>query len=216
MDLANAAGRRKPGRKPTDPQVIIDALERLLVTTPLRDLKVEDILRAADVSRATFYLHFSTKFDAAVALFAQVTDEVEGAASAYFQHRDGEAPAQALLRGVADSIAVWSRHRDILATVIENERAVPELARQLADIKTKIAQSITAEIELQRSAGAAPDGYDAGELTVALVECTFQLVYRSTIDPDPGRRLDANTIEVITALWCGAVYRIPPPMPTRP
>jgi DNA-binding FrmR family transcriptional regulator len=40
---------------------------------------------------------------------------------------------------VAGSIEVWSRHLDILATVIENEHAVPELAQQLAAVKNRLA-----------------------------------------------------------------------------
>jgi TetR/AcrR family transcriptional regulator, ethionamide resistance regulator len=192
--------------------VIIDALERLLSAAPLRDLKVEDILHEADVSRATFYAHFPTKFAAAAALFAQVTDEVTRATAAYFQQAEGETPVEALLRGVADSVAVWSRHRDILVTVVENEHAIPALSEQMAKIKRQFAQTIGDEIARQRASGAAPTGSDAHELSTALVECTFQLVYRSGVDPNPGRRLDRRTIGVITALWAGTVYRLPPPM----
>ena len=213
MQTASRTDRRKPGRKPVDPEVIIDALERLLAETPLRDLNVEDILRTANVSRATFYTYFATKFAATGALFARVIEEVAGATSTYLLRTDDQSPTEALRRGVADSIMVWSRHRDILATVIENEHAVPELAQQLAAVKNRMATVLAEQIEHDRAVGLAPSGYDARELSASLVECTFQLVYRSSIDPRLDRRLDAHTAEVITTLWCGAVYRLPPPVP---
>jgi TetR/AcrR family transcriptional regulator, ethionamide resistance regulator len=213
VEPAGPTNHRKTGRKPTDPQVIIDALERLLASAPLRDIKVEEILHEADVSRATFYAHFPTKFAAAAALFAQVTDEVTRATSAYFQQAEDETPVEALLRGVADSVAVWSRHRDILVTVMENEHAIPQLSEQLAAIKRQFSRAIGQEITQQRRTGAAPKGLGDHELSAALVECTFQLVYRSSIDPDPDRRLDQRTISLITALWSGTVYHLPPPGP---
>jgi TetR/AcrR family transcriptional regulator, ethionamide resistance regulator len=195
VEPAGPTNHRKTGRKPTDPQVIVDALERLLATAPLRELKVEEILHEADVSRATFYAHFPK------------------ATSAYFQQAKGETPVEALLRGVADSVAVWSRHRDILVTVVENEHAIPQLSEQLAAIKRKFSQAISQEIAHQRRIGDAPKGLDEHELSAALVECTFQLVYRSSIDPKPDRRLDQRTISLITALWSGTVYHLSPPGP---
>lgn len=203
--------RRKPGRKPTDPQVVIDALERLLATKPLRELNVEDILREAGVSRATFYACFPTKFAATAALFSRVSGEVVGASSAFLTPAGGETPMQSLRRGVDASVAVWSRHRDILTTVVENEHAVPELAESIAHIKHRFAESIAERIGRQREDGVAPPGYDTVELSTALVECTFTVLYRSSIDPDPGRRLDTRTVDLITTLWSGAIYRELPP-----
>ena len=215
VQSSSSTDRRKPGRKRVDPGVIIDALEGLLAETPLRDLNVEDIIRAANISRATFYTCFATKFAATSALFARVVEEVAGATSSYLIRTDGQSPTEALRRGVAESIQVWSRHRDILATVIENEHAVPELAEQLVTVKNRMSDVLAEQIERDRQAGLAPSGYDARELSASLVECTFQLVYRSSIDPKADRRFDARTCDLITTLWCGAVYRLPLPVQER-
>jgi TetR/AcrR family transcriptional regulator, ethionamide resistance regulator len=212
VQSSSSTDRRKPGRKRVDPGVIIDALERLLAEAPLRDLNVEDIIRTANVSRATFYACFPTKFAVTTALFARVVEEVAGATSSYLVRTEGQSPTEALRQGVAESIQVWSRHRDILATVIENEHAVPELAQQLATVKGRLADVLAEQIEQDRVNGLAPSGYDATELSASLVECTFQLVYRSSIDPRVDRRFDARTCDVITTLWCGAVYRLPSPI----
>lgn len=213
MCSASTTDRRRPGRKPTDPQVIIDALERLLATKPLRELNVEDILQEAGVSRATFYACFPTKFAATAALFSRVSGEVVGASSAFLTPAHDETPIQSLRRGVDASVEVWSRHRDILTTVFENEHAEPELAASLAHVKLRFAESIAERVGRQRAEGLAPQGYETVELCTALVECTFTLVYRSSIDPDPRRRLNVGTVDLITTLWCGAIYRQLPSLP---
>lgn len=216
MTAATSIDRRKPGRKPTDPQVVVDALERLLATKPLRELNVEDILREAGVSRATFYACFATKFAATAALFSQVSGEVVGASSAFLTPAENETAVQSLRRGVDASVEVWSRHRDILTTVVENEHAVPELAASLAHVKRRFAESIAQRIGKQRAEGIAPPGLDTVELGAALVECTFTVLYRSSIESDPRRRLGTGTVDLITTLWCGAIYGELPETPGAP
>src|SRR4051812_36185904 len=167
------------GRKPKDPQVILDALEELLAERTLHELNIEDILGRAGVARATFYLHFDTKYSAAAALFDQVLDELTGSMAAFVERPEGTPVMDAMRKAVDDSTAVWFRHRVIFETVVQNAHIVPEFGETLAQIKREHTAAPAREIERGRSAGLAPPGPDALPLCAALVECTLHLVYVS-------------------------------------
>lgn len=194
----------KRGRKPKDPQVVLDAVELLLVDRSLHELSVEEILVAADVSRATFYARFPTKFAVARALLDQVLGEISRTMAAYVERPDDASVIDALRKGVDDSTEVWFRHRDLLRTIVENAHAVREFAEPLTEIKRRFSESIAGEIERERAIGLAPLGHDAGELSTALVECTIQLLYSAAVD-------EATVGQLILELWCGTVYRVPAP-----
>jgi AcrR family transcriptional regulator len=75
MNLLGCASMR-PQRSPDDPRVkrsqraLADAMAALLVERPYAEISVSDIVGRAEVSRATFYLHFGAKED----LLAHVLD----------------------------------------------------------------------------------------------------------------------------------------------
>jgi AcrR family transcriptional regulator len=73
------------GRPPTR-TAILDALEGLLGELGYRKLTVDDIARAASISRRTFYLHFSGKQEATLACLdrnvARLVDELRELAQA--------------------------------------------------------------------------------------------------------------------------------------
>src|ERR1700716_1861472 len=53
---------------------IFEATEKLLAEMPLHELSVAQIIRAAGVSRATFYFYFSPKHAVVIGLLARVID----------------------------------------------------------------------------------------------------------------------------------------------
>lgn len=189
--------------------MILDALESLLAVRPLHELNVEDVLAAADVSRATFYLHFATKFDAVAALFDRVRDEIAGTMAAFVSRAETVPVLDALRSGIDDSTRAWYRHRAILTTVLQNEHLVPDFARTIARMKSKYTAAITAEIQRQRAGGLAPAGPDARQLSAALVECTVQLLYRSGLEESDELPGPATIGDAIYAVWCGTVYYTP-------
>jgi len=207
----NTAAPKKRGRRPKDPRLVLDALGTLLADRPLHEIGIEDILESAGVSRATFYVHFATKYAAVEALFNQVLAEISTTMGT-FVSQSAEAPALEALRiGIDDSTAVWFRHRVILETVVQNAHVVPEFATILNKMKSDFARTIAREVERERAAGKAPPGPPARQLCAALVECTLALLYSAGLDQSkdlPGPGAIANSIY---ALWCGTVYYIPPP-----
>ena len=55
-------------------KTILDSFNRLIVENDFHKITVEMIMKAAEVSRATFYRHFKDKYDVMNANFKQVLD----------------------------------------------------------------------------------------------------------------------------------------------
>jgi AcrR family transcriptional regulator len=200
------SARARRGRKPKDPQVILDALEELLAERDLHELNIEDILGRAGVARATFYLHFDTKYAAAAALFDQVVDELTGSMAAFVERPEGTPVTDAMRQGVDASTAVWFRHRVIFGTVIQNAHIVPEFGQTLARIKREYTNAVAIEIERERDAGLAPPGPDALPLCAALVECTLHLLYASGRGETKHLRGRKRIGDIIMTLWSSTFY----------
>jgi len=201
---------RRRGRRPTDPQVILDALEALLRERPLHEISVEDILAQAGVARATFYALFPTKYAVARALLDQALEEVDRA-TATFVERPASADVQESLRlGFEDGVRVWMEHREILESIVANAPVVEEFEAPVREIRERFATAVAAELERQRAAGLAPPGHDATELSSALIESTLQILYRAGREDS---RLPAGDglVDLLMTIWSGSLYFRPPP-----
>ena len=64
---------------------LLDAAELLLGDRRIADLTVADVLARADVSRASFYFYFGSKYDLVIALAQQIMDEVEQASEPWLE-----------------------------------------------------------------------------------------------------------------------------------
>ena len=58
---------------------IISAADKLMRTRPLEELTISDITEAADVGHGTFYLHFKSKYEVAVPIFHQKSEQWDAA-----------------------------------------------------------------------------------------------------------------------------------------
>lgn len=210
-----AQSARPRGRKPKDPQEVLDALELLLREKPLHELGIEEILTAAGVSRATFYLHYPTKHAAAIALFNRVLGEITASMATFVARDEGTAVIEALREGVHNSTATWFQHRVILETVVQNAHVVPEFAATLRAMKSEFSRAIAREIERERRAGLAPPGLPEKPLCAALVECTLHLLYSAGVGDTKDLPAPRSIEHSIFALWCGTVYHIAPPEASR-
>src|SRR5919204_2167621 len=67
---------------------IFAATERLLSEVPLHDISVADIISEAQISRATFYFYFSSKYAVVTGLIAAVMEEVAQAIAPSLRRED--------------------------------------------------------------------------------------------------------------------------------
>lgn len=114
--------------RPSDPKAkgrLLAAAERVFIEHGLDRAKVEDITRAAGLSKGAFYLHFKTKDDAfkeilasALAELQQIVNEVEGS-----REKWSGLPHQELIgHWLEDDLKIFEclwRHRSIMKLVLD-------------------------------------------------------------------------------------------------
>ncbi len=75
----------------------------MLEEVALSDLSVAQIIEQAEISRATFYFYFSSKYDVVVGLLAKIMNDVYDVASPFINRLDDDEPVAAMRRVAASS-----------------------------------------------------------------------------------------------------------------
>jgi TetR/AcrR family transcriptional regulator, ethionamide resistance regulator len=171
-----------PAKRRRD-ELILDALERLLATTPMSELDVEPIAAEAGITRTRFYAYFTSKYDALAGLLRRMV-VIRGQA---FDHPDswfagrapGVRPRDALRQTIQRTTDTAWAHRFVMREGCDLWTAVPEVRAawlELIDIATtKHERAIVRE----RAVGIAPGGLDARRLAEALAWQSERLYFRS-------------------------------------
>ena len=108
--LANKAARKPDRRVRRSREVLGDALVKLMHEQPFEDITVKHILDRAEVSRSTFYTHFSDKND----LFLSDAEEFFEMMSQYLSHHDSASRRVAPVREMFTHLAEWRPFYDAM------------------------------------------------------------------------------------------------------
>lgn len=124
----SARPAERPGPRTTRARILL-AAQRILTQADLADIRVEDILTEASVSRRTFYQHFSGKTALAAGILesavAGMIGEAAGLKSAEIS------VAEKIARTVDLYLALWRNDgRVMLSIVRESQRSGSSLAAQ--------------------------------------------------------------------------------------
>jgi len=194
---------------------IFAATERLLSEVPLHDISVADIINEAQISRATFYFYFSSKFAVVTGLLARVMEEIYDTVRPFVEREEGEEPEEALRRSLNAAVNVWADHRPVLRATHEHWHAVPELRERWLAVVERFGDAVAAQIERERAAGSAPPGPDGRQLASALLWSTDRCLYVAAIGADPDLPSEKDIVEPLIRLWLGALYGGAPPKPAK-
>jgi AcrR family transcriptional regulator len=197
--------RAREGNADTRAQILA-ATESLLERVALRDLSVAQIIEQAEISRATFYSYFGSKYDVVVGLLAKIMDDVYDLTRPFIDRDDDVEPATAMSRSLEAAAAAWGTHRLALRAVSENWNAVPELRTMWLGVFRRFTDGIAGEIDRQRAAGLAPPGIDSRELTTVLLWATERSFYVAGLGLQPELRSEQRAVQALFAMWRGAVY----------
>ena len=168
---------------------------------PFKDLTVDELARAAGLSRTAFYFYFPGKNQVLMAALGDVTEELYAEADRWWH---GEGPPDQLMRVALEGIVdVFQRHAALLRTSHEVTTYDPEFAAFYNDLVMKRFVSATAE-QLRRDSRAGrlrPMDSDAvAEVLVWMVErCNNVLIGAQ------GRSAD-QVVEAFTTVWVHALY----------
>lgn len=201
---------RRDGDSAATGEAILAATERLLGDRSLDELTVVDIIEAAGVSRATFYLYFQSKHAAVAELAHHVVEDI---------YRNGFAPWISLTEPLTEelvselwrhTIAGWQAHRPVLLAAAQGWRThsttFERWGTSFRSYVTEVGDFITAA----RAAGSVPAGIEADGLAASLVWMSENMMYLSLTGDAPEFVDDKKLASTIAAMWIRAIYGVVP------
>jgi AcrR family transcriptional regulator len=207
--LASARGGDRPrshaGTSETE-LAIFAATERLLSEVPLHELSVAQIIAAAEISRATFYFYFSSKFAVVSGLLARVMDEIFEVVQPFTRRDDEISPEEALRHSLTGATLLWKSHRPAMRAIHEHWNTTPELRALWLGVVQRFTDAVAAEIDRERDSGLAPDGASSRQIASALLWGTERCLYVAGLGVDADLPDEQQTLEPLLALWVGGLY----------
>ena len=185
---------------------IFAATERLLSEVPLHDISVADIISEAEISRATFYFYFSSKFAVVTGLLARVMEEIYDTVRPFVEREADDESEEALRRSLNAAVKVWADHRPVLRATHEHWHAVPELRERWLAVVELFTNAVASQIDRERRAKTAPPGPDSRQLAAALLWSTDRCLYVAAVGADPRLPSEKDVVEPLIRLWLGALY----------
>jgi TetR/AcrR family transcriptional regulator, ethionamide resistance regulator len=198
--------RREALAKPDTRTALLEATERQLANTPLHDLSVARILDEAQVSRASFYSYFESKYELAAMLLASVMDDMYELWRPFIERREEDDPVVVFRAVLRDAVALWSSNRVIARVMHEYWNSVPEIGEQWLRAMERFTAAVAAELDRDRAAGLARAGRDSRELAAAALWATEQLLFVAGTGASPDLRDEEAIFETLIALWSGLLY----------
>jgi AcrR family transcriptional regulator len=189
----------RPGREQIQAAVTAATLE-LAEQIAFKDLTVDQIARAAGLSRTAFYFYFRSKHDLLRAAMEEVSDEAFTEADRWW-HGEGEPRAliRAAIEGVVD---VYQRHVNLMRVGQEVAMYDPEMAALWQELMGRFIEATAEHLRAEQAAGRLrplEPGPAAESLVWMMERCNY--VYLGL-----GRRSRAQMVDTLTAIWHHALY----------
>lgn len=171
-------------------QEILDVLARLLQDTTLDQLRIAQILRAARVSRGTFYFYYAGKEDAFAALLDQVYARVVPAFESLFAD-PGTRRAPALRQGIARWLAFDGSDAAVIRTAIEEWPRHAGIREIHLAAQRRLAAAVTRTLDQARKADGAATALPVATLGSALIWTLERAWYEAGTGSDSDAGLSA-------------------------
>lgn len=192
------------------PTAILDATEQLLAQQRFDELSVADILSAAQVSRASFYFYFESKYAVLGELVRRVVQQAQAVADPWVEE-DVRPPEHTLRQGTSQGLQLWIQHAPVLRAIVEHWRSDERLAALWTEMMDGFTQAATHRIERDRAAGRAPrTSVDAPTLASTLTWMSERIYYLAAIG-HPGFQDEQQVMDVLVEVWLSVIYSGPPP-----
>ena len=209
------AGKDKPKARRRD-DLILDALERLLMRQSLSQLDVEPIAAEAGITRTRFYFYFQSKYDA----FAALLRRLQGVLSSSFEHPDSwfvgrrsdVRPRQAMIRTIDLIASSWTPHRFVLREASDLWTAAPAVRDAWLEAIDSAVDRAAIAIDRERKLGVAPPGLDSKLMAEALIwqsERTFFRLFAGI----PGAMNEADAKAACLELLMRTIFLADDPSP---
>jgi AcrR family transcriptional regulator len=189
----------RPGREQIQAAVTAATLE-LAEESAFKDLTVDQIARAAGLSRTAFYFYFRSKHDLLRAAMEEVSDEAFTEADRWWH---GEGEPQSLIRAAIEGVVdVYQRHVNLMRVGQEVAMYDPEMAALWQELMGRFIEATAEHLRAEQAAGRLrplEPGAAAESLVWMMERCNY--VYLGL-----GRRSRTEMVETLTAIWFHALY----------
>jgi AcrR family transcriptional regulator len=202
------ASRPRRGAKRGRDELILDALEKLLAKTPLRDLNVEEIAQQAGITRTRFYYYFKSKYEAYAALLQRISAEVievYNLPDSWWVRPVDARPRTSLESSLRRVLEVWFHHGVVLREASDMWNALPEVRTHWQEVIGRLVVATTKAIDRERERGIAPPGPDSEQLAASLIWQGERLLFLSLIDAPKSMVIDDH-VQLGTVLWLRTIY----------
>jgi AcrR family transcriptional regulator len=188
------------------PDSIYAATARLLERTAFNDISVAQILDEANISRATFYFYFSSKFTVLSGLLENAMNDIFETVQPFLARSPEDAPDVALERSLRAVTRAWHRHRQVLQAVTHHWHSDPELKSLWLSIVERFVAAGAAEIERERAAGEITSDIPGRTLATTLFWGTERVLYIAGLGIEPTLADEEAAVDPLVALWHGTLY----------
>ena len=202
MGWVEAGSQRDTRRRSRDEvqEAVRDALVQLLRASPFKDVTVDELARAAGISRTAFYFYYRSKNEVLMAAADETSAEVYAEADRWWH---GEGPPEQLVRAALEGIAaVYLEHADILRAAVEattyDEEFKTFYTGLIQRFVTQTADHLRRELEAGRLRRLDPD-----PVAEALVWMAERCNHAFLLLED---RPVSDVVESLTTIWVHALY----------
>jgi len=167
---------------------LLAAMEKLLAKGGgFSSVSIEQLMAAAGLARATFYLHFRDKGELLTRLMERVRQEIVVSAGLWFQHAE-LAQREDMRRALVGILGVYRKHHVIIDAVVETASRDAQVARLWRETMEGLCAESRSAVLALRQAGRASEAATpllADLLTWSVNHCALQY----------GRRLRGAQLE---------------------
>jgi AcrR family transcriptional regulator len=193
-------------RAPDLRDMILAAMGELLAERRLEEITVLDLTERAQVSRASFYVYFESKYAPLAALAEQVTDGIYRDCWAPFVAGEESPSLETYGEHLLQTIELWDQHRAVLVAAAAAWRADPAAIGGWEALWSRYVSGQRGLIERARSRGEAPDGLDAQTLAAALTWMHENALYLAFVGAVPEFRDHRRLAETQSTIWWRAIF----------
>jgi AcrR family transcriptional regulator len=188
-------------REETRATVLRSALD-LAENSQFSDLTVDEIARAAGISRSAFYQHYRDKHDLLLAAVEEVAGDLYQMAELWWRG-EGAAPAELVRNAMAGVVSVWGEHASLLRSVIEVSGYGEDVRETWFGIVQRFIDATAEHLTSEQRRGLVPERLDPTVAAEALVWGVERVCY---IYISRAARSPEEVVDQLTTVWVAALY----------
>jgi AcrR family transcriptional regulator len=192
-------GRRRR-REQAREQVLRSAL-RLADESPFHDVTVEEIARAAGISRSAFYTHFSDKHDLLLAALREVAAELRRESEGWW---DGDGPpAERVREAITGVVSIYAENARLMGVATEVSTYDDEVRAFWVSVLDRFIVETADHIRSEQRAGLIPDMLEPRPTAEGLVWMVERCCYVYLAEGD---RAPEKLVADLAPVWVAALY----------